>query len=119
MAREQFIDSLRRTSRMLASSSVSGEQGAHTDAYLPAKLYGADLWLTPKSVEGFDPADFADRPKKERQELSREVAAFRAIAEEVPANKAASKAQSREARKHLEQTLEIVREPLVHEWLEA
>src|SRR5438067_2384741 len=75
MAREEFLDSLRRASRMLVPPRVRSKPGAQTNANLATKLRAADLWLTPKSVEGFDPADFADWPKNERDELKKEVAA--------------------------------------------
>src|SRR5690242_3754424 len=109
MAREQFIDNLRIASRILTPPSVNSEQSPETDAYLAAKLHARDLWLTPKSVEGFDLADFGDRPVKEREELRKEVGAFQAIAEKVPTNKPATKAQSNQARKHLERAISIVR----------
>src|SRR5262245_25446705 len=107
MACEQFIDSLRVASRLLAPPRVSSEQGAQTEDYLAAKLHSADLWLTPKSVEGFDPTDFTNWPDKERKELEAEVTAFLAVAKQVPANKPATKGQSKQARKHLERTIEI------------
>jgi hypothetical protein len=119
MACEEFIDNLRLASRMLNSSKVSSEQNAQTDAYLATKLHAADLWLTPKAVEGYDAADFTDWPKKERDELGKEIAAFRAIAGEVPANKPATKTQTNQARKHLERAIQIARTQLVHEWLGA
>jgi hypothetical protein len=119
VAREQFIDNLRFASRMLPPPRVDSDLGAQTSAYLAAKLYAADLWLTPKVVEGFDPADFADWPKKEREELAREVAAFREIARRVPPNKPASKSQSAQARKHLERAIKIMRNRLLPEWIEA
>ena len=114
MARDEFIDSLRLASRLLARA-----EGIQTDASIASKLDAADLWLTFKSVEGFDPADFADWPRRERDELTKEVAAFIAIAAEVPSNKPATKLQSREARKHLVQAIQIVRSQLLPEWLEA
>ncbi len=119
MAREQFIDSLRLAARMLPPPRVSSDQGAQTDAYIATKLNAADLWLTPRSVAGFDASDFADWPKKDREELTREVGAFLAIAEKVPADKPATKTQSNHARKHLERAIQIVRQQLVQEWLEA
>jgi hypothetical protein len=119
MAREQFIDSLRAASRMLAPSSVNSGNGLDADVYLSSVLGAADPWLTAKSVEGFDPADFTDWPKKERDELTKEVAAFLALAQRVPADKAATKTQSKQARKHLERILQIVRPHVLHEWLEA
>jgi hypothetical protein len=119
MAREEFIDSLRRASQALLPPRVTSGQGAQRDAYLSSKLDSADLWLTPKSVEGFDPADFRDWPQDDRDELAKEVAGFLAIAKQVPANKPATKIQSQRARKHLEAAIRVVRRRLLHEWLEA
>src|SRR5437868_15409734 len=102
MAREEFIDSLRRADRMLKPPRVASDGGPHQETYYRSIVHSADFWLTSKSVEGFDPADFADWPENERNELNKEVSAFRAIAAQVPPNKPATKAQSREARKHLE-----------------
>jgi hypothetical protein len=112
MAREQFIDNLRLADQLLAPITMSWPGGKTT-------YYSGDPWLTPKSVEGFEPADFADWPKEEREELEREVAAFLAIAREVPPNQPATKAQSKQARKHLERVMMIVRDRLLPEWLEA
>lgn len=119
MAFEQFIDSLRIASRELSPPNVSSGRGAQTDAYLTSMLHSADLWLTPKSVEGFDPADFAGWPEKERDELAQEIAAFSNVAEKVPPNKPATKAQSKQGRRHLERIIEIVGDRLLREWLEA
>ncbi len=119
MARENFIDDLRLASRLLIPFKVDSGRNAEMDTQLRSVLHAADLWLTPKSVEGFDPADFADWSQEDRETLENEVAAFRAIAEQVPANKAASKAQSKQARKHLEGAIKVVRHQLLHEWLEA
>jgi hypothetical protein len=89
------------------------------DTYLSSTLHSADLWLTPKSVEGLDPADFADWPQKEREELAEEVAAFLEIARQVAGNKPATRTQSKQARKRLERVIRIVRPHLLHEWLAA
>lgn len=119
MAREQFIDSLRLASRMLGAPRVSSEQGGPTDVFLASRLQNADLWLTTKCVEGFDPADFPDLSREEREELENEVAAFSAIAEKVAPNAAATKQQSGRARKHLERAIQIVGSSLLREWIEA
>lgn len=118
MAREQFIDSLRHASRMLPPPGVSAGNGPRSDAHLGAKLH-ADLWLTPKSVEGYDLADFADWPKGERVQLTKDVDAFLAIARQVPADKPAASSQRKLARKHLEGVIAIARQRLLNEWLEA
>ena len=119
MAQEQFIDSLRLASRMLPLPKVNSEQGGQADSHLAPKLYEADVWLTPRSVEGFDIADFPGWSRKERDELTREVNAFLTIAKQVPANKPATRAQSNQARKHLERIIQMVRSKLLPEWLAA
>jgi hypothetical protein len=112
MAREEFIDNLRRAHQLFAPIKMSWPAGRTT-------YFSGDPWLTPKSVEGFEPADFADWPKEEREELKREVAAFLAIAHEVPPDQPATKAQSKQARKHLERAMRLVRDRLLPEWLGA
>jgi hypothetical protein len=119
MARETFIDSLRLASRMLPPPKVKSGLGPQKDSYLSSLIDSSDLWLTERSIAGFDPADFEDWPEEDRDKLAEEVAAFRAIAERVPSDKPASKTQSAQARRHLEGAIKIVRRHLLHEWLEA
>jgi hypothetical protein len=119
VAREEFIDNLRLASRLLSSMSVSSEPGMPGDETLGHALPSADLWLTQKSVEGFDPADFPDWPCKELDDLTKDVAAFREITQQVGADKPATKAQSKQARKHLERVLKTVSGRLLPEWIEA
>jgi hypothetical protein len=119
MAREQFIENLRSASRMLSPPTVSSGQDAQVDTRISKILHSSDLWLTPKSVEGFDAADFTDWPDSDRERLEREVRAFVAITEGVQPDKPATRTQSNQARKHLEEITKIVRQRLLHEWLEA
>src|SRR6266478_1768790 len=119
MAREEFIDSLRHAFLFLLPPRVDSGQGEQTDAYISSRLRSLDLWLRPAAVKGFDPADFADWPKEKREKLAKEVAAFLAIAEKFQGNELPTKAQSMQARKHLEQVIDIVRRELLDEWLEA
>src|SRR5438874_6482011 len=119
MAREEFIDSLRFASRLLSPPRASSSQSTQIDTHLGDHLNSADLWLTSRSVEGFDSADFLDWGKHEREELSKEVAAFLAIAKQVQPTKPATKIQGKQARKHLERIIEIVRHRLLPEWLAA
>lgn len=119
MAKEIFIDNLRTAARWLPRPTVNSELGKRADAHLASVLYSADVWLTSRSVDGFDPADYEDWPKREREQLAKDVADFLAIAMQVPANKPASEIQSRKARTHLEGAMEIVRRHLVREWRHA
>jgi hypothetical protein len=101
MAREEFFDNLRLADQMLATPQVSSELGRAIDADYRRRLHSADLWLTAKTVAGFDLTDFRDWPREARDRLATEVAAFLEIARKVPADKPATKAQSVNARKHL------------------
>ena len=119
MAKDTFIDNLRRASKLLAPPRVLTEKAPEGDPELAFALESADLWLTPKVVEGFDPADFPDLPKDQRGQLVAEVDAFLKIARTVPGNKPAKKSESRDARRHLEKIIGIVRNHLLPHWLDA
>lgn len=119
MSREEFIDNLRLASRLLAEPRAQRDHGARTDANVALMLNAADLWLTHKTVAGFSPADFADLPRPERQDLATAVESFLAIAKRVSADKPATKSDSRQARGYLKRAIKIVRDQVMHDWLEA
>jgi hypothetical protein len=119
MPRDQFIDNLRAASRSLSTPNVSSGQGTDIDAKLSAMINSADLWLMPGTVKGFDINDFADLPQRKREQLAEHVAAFGSIASRIPNNKPATKLQSDQARKHLEEAIRIVGDHLKKEWLKA
>lgn len=112
MALEDFLDSLRLASRMFGPTKFVGPGPK-------LKSLQLDGWLTPLSVEGYDPADFADWPEIERRRLDAEVRAFLSIARQVPPNAPAPRDKSRQARGHLEEVIKIVGSRLKAEWLEA
>lgn len=56
-------------------------------------LARAAIWLTPKSVAGFDAADFAELGPARRRELQTAVDEFRTIAQQVPSNRPATDEQ--------------------------
>jgi hypothetical protein len=76
---------------------------------LAETLRRAALWLTPLSVEGFDPDDFAFLPPREREDLMRSVEDFRRVAATVPDRMAPNREQYREAQGSLNRILEILR----------
>lgn len=121
MARENFFDSLRFASQLLAKPAVQFDSmsGFKIERRLEPNFNSADLWLTPKAVDGFDVGDFSDWTKGDREKLAKKVAAFLDVARQAPANKPATKSQSQRARKHLEQIIEIVRTHVLNEWVAA
>ena len=119
MARSEFIENLRRASRLLPTPQVKSGQGVRVDQHLATMIDSADLWLTPKSVEGFDPREFTDWSQVDQEKLQREVDGFLTVARSVPSKKPATKSQSDQARKHLEAMIKLVRKHLLPEWLTA
>lgn len=119
MALDKFIDALRLASRLTASPNARTGLGRKADKTLSSTLDSADLWLTPKVIDDFDRADFTGWPASERDKLAGEVAAFRSIAEKIPAHAPATAAQTRQARKHLNAVIDIVRRRLLPEWIGA
>jgi hypothetical protein len=115
----EFVDNLRVADQLLVRPRAHSGLGPRADTDLSLALDRADLWLTPKSVAGFDPAEFADLPERERNTLAAEVRAFLRIAERVPSNKPATNAQSKQARGHLELVIKTARGPLAREWIAA
>lgn len=72
-------------------------------------IRNAVLWLTPATVEGFDPDDFTFLPQSERDELRTNVEGFRKVAETVPDSGPATEAQIKEALPKFRRILEILR----------
>jgi len=117
MARDEFFDNLRHADQMLTAPHVNSGLGRAIDTDYSKRLHSADLWLTAKAVEGFDPADFRAWPREERERLVKEVAAFLEIASRVAPDKPATKSQSENARRHLKAAIEVVGRRLQQQWL--
>src|SRR3954467_7531687 len=60
---------------------------------LRERLGRSSAWLTPQTVEGFDPDDFDFLPPGERDGLAENVRAFLAVARAIPADGSASPEQ--------------------------
>jgi hypothetical protein len=71
-------------------------------------LKNAPFWLTPATVEGYDPGDFAFVPQTEQDELKTSVEGFRKVAETVPDDGPATKEQIQEALPRFRRILEVL-----------
>jgi hypothetical protein len=60
---------------------------------VPAALSRAAIWLTPKSVAGFNAADFPELGPDRQAELLAAVQSFKAVADQVPSSKTATNEQ--------------------------
>lgn len=72
---------------------VETESATVDRAAISRTLARAAIWLTPKSVAGFNAADFAELGPDRQAELQTAVQNLLAVASQVPANKPATKEQ--------------------------
>lgn len=93
MSLHDFWTSVRTGMRLYAPGRVISDSPRLDAEAIRAALAKADLWLTPSVVRGYDPSDFPFLPPDERDELTRLVADFRAVASQVPPRKPATPAQ--------------------------
>jgi hypothetical protein len=64
---------------------------------LARSLAGADIWLTPAAVRDFDADDFVFLSPEERDRMADAVQRFRAVAEQVPGDRPATREQVEDA----------------------
>src|SRR4051812_33833404 len=96
MPSDDFWMNLRTAVRFL-SPRASTDAPDGDAAALEQRLKNAAFWLTPGSVDGFDPADFDFLDKGDLALLRRNVESFRRVAASVPGDRPATKQQLEEA----------------------
>jgi hypothetical protein len=92
-SKEQFLANLRVARNLFVHSRVEADTPTIDTASISDALTRSALWLTPKSVEGFDAADFPELKTDRQAELLKAVQAFEAVASQVPADKPPTKEQ--------------------------
>lgn len=98
-----------RTGAGLVSPKATVDSATLDANQMERILRGADLWLTPKAVEGFDEGDFGFLTADERSRLAEHVTRFRTVASTVPGDAPARNEQVREALPDLRGILDIIR----------
>jgi hypothetical protein len=116
MAKKDFILSVRSAVGFLDPDVETDIQSLDSKE-IRQQVRHAVIWLTPKSVEGFVPQDFAELPEPRRNELNAEVEAFRSIAEQVPADAPATEVQIEAALPHFLRIVSLVREAVLPPWI--
>jgi len=116
MAKDDFISGV-RTAVGLLDPEVQTDRRSLDSEEVRRQFRNAVIWLTPKSVEGFVPQDFAELPEPRRNELKAEVEAFRSRAEQVPADAPATDEQIEAALPHFLRIVSLVREALLPPWV--
>ena len=98
-----------QTGASLLSPTVTMIGSAPSDsAYLQKAIQHADLWLTPKTVEGFSEADFEFLSLDDKERLHKAVDGFLAVARQVPSNKPATTKQAQTASRYFQVILELL-----------
>jgi hypothetical protein len=107
MSKQDFLSNLRLAKSLFGHQRVTADSSTVNTEDLSKALSRAAIWLTPKSVEQFNAADFPELGEKQG-ELQEAVSTFRNIAKEVPPNKPATDEQLRDARVAFERILKII-----------
>lgn len=107
MSKQEFIQNV-RLARNLFAHRVSADHAGADVKGIERRLSRATLWLTPRAVSGFDPADFPELSAKEGEELDRSVRAFRMVGEQVAADVAATREQEAAALQSFESIRRIL-----------
>jgi hypothetical protein len=108
MALDEFWRNVKIAASLLWPDVLTDAPDIDSDR-LARRLKSAALWLTPATVEGFDPKDYKFLSPSERDELKESVEGFRRVAEQVPDNGPAKKGQVEEALPKLRRILAILR----------
>jgi hypothetical protein len=108
MSLDAFWQNVRSGARLL-TPGVTADAPRIDSADIERILKSSAIWLTRRSLEGFDPRDFDFLVPAEREALAESVARFREVAQHVPSDKPASEAQLQQALPAFQRVVEILR----------
>lgn len=106
MAIDLFWRNLRTAAGLFGPLAETADADA---ARLERALRGPALWLTPRSVNGFDVRDFDFLEPAQQEALGASVEKFRAVANQVSPKKPASASQKKEAGQAFLEILKILK----------
>jgi hypothetical protein len=109
MSVRRFYQNVRLARSLLGRSRVAVDDPRGRDAKeMGEGLDRSDMWLTPRVVAGFDPADFEFLDRASQDRLKGAVDSFLAIAREVPLDRPATEEQARDGRRYLEEVVQVL-----------
>ncbi len=91
--KREFLINFGIARNLFAHPRVTADSPSIDTATMARTLARAAIWLTPKSVAGFNAADFPELGLDRQRELQSAVQDFLAVARQVPADKPATDAQ--------------------------
>lgn len=107
-SRRDFLSHFRIARNLFVHPQVSPDSPVVDAEKTEKMLVRAAIWLTPKSVFGFDPADFQELGKARQKELEEAVQEFLAVANHVPPDEPATEEQFRTASVPFQKLLDIL-----------
>lgn len=93
MARYEFLQNFRVARNLFFHPRVETENPRLDEKSIQQDLVRSAIWLTPKSVKGFEPEDFQELDAGMRKELDDAVREFLGVASQVPATQPATPEQ--------------------------
>ncbi len=108
MAKQDFLDNFRIARNLFYHPRVQRDSNQLDPKTIEHLVARAAIWLTPKSVNGFNPADFPELGLDRQRELQSAVQDFLTVAKQVPPNEPASPEQLGNARVAFAKMLEIL-----------
>jgi hypothetical protein len=108
MAKQEFLENFRIARNLFVHPRVEADSQHIDTGAIAQVLARAAIWLTPKSVKGFDAADFPELGPDRQRELQDAYQAFLAVAKEVPPAEPATGEQYRNAEIALTKMLRIL-----------
>jgi hypothetical protein len=92
-SKRDFLSNVRVARNLFVHPRVESDKTSVAATANQGALSRADIWLTPKSVAGFNAADFPELGLDRQQELQAAVQSFLAVATQVPADRPATAEQ--------------------------
>jgi hypothetical protein len=117
--REECVLDVRRAARLAEKPTVITSSGLANPDVIAKTLHRAALWLTPKVVEHYDPAEFGDLSPELRDGLTRAVDTFRVIAATIPVDQSAMPGQFARGEEAFRGLLTALRNVVLAEWEHA
>src|SRR2546425_220793 len=108
MANQVFLTNSRIARNLFIHPRLDGIGSGLDPQATAQRLAKAAIWLTPKSVAGFNAADFPELGPDRQRALQDAVQAFLAVANQVPADQAATVEQYGQSSAALAKMLEIL-----------
>ncbi len=108
MSKQEFLNNFRIARNLFVHPRIETD-GNHLDPQsVSQQLARAAIWLTPRSVAGFNAADFPELGPDKQRDLQTAIRDFMEVAKQVPANKPATTEQNRNGAAAFEKLLAIL-----------